>query len=436
MFNDDIVFGAAGFEFNLARGDAAQNRADIEAEVAADAFIGNNRFACAFFDIDGLMAAVEAADGAAAAADAFGIVDLRDDLEVAVEVFAGNDVGQCFANEIAQGLVTMLFHEDFEAVNEVFDDAVAILHNGGRDLQRFGAEEQEFNGIHPGFDAADARDGNIGEFFVLFELCNEAKGDGLDGCAGVTRNRALAVDDGHTSHVFDVDVANRLDRVDGRDGVSAAFDCAFGRDFHVGDVRGHFGNDGNVCIVLDDAGVFFDEFGILANVRPHGMAGHLRAREVELEHIRTGFGHFAGEQGPFFFIGAHDRNGEYFGGIIFFKTANDFSIFLPGMFRNLLHVFESDEADVFFADVVKTRGAFIHAVDADGFIEDAGPAEIEAFGNHLVVVANRRGRQEERIFAMDAEKIDRNICFFRHVKTPFILSNGFVRNERCLCFLF
>ena len=102
MFNDDIVFGAAGFKFNLARGDAAQNRADIEAKVAADAFICDDGFAGAFFDIDGLMAAVEAADGAAAAADAFGVVDLRDDLEVAIEVFGGDDVGEGFADEVAQ----------------------------------------------------------------------------------------------------------------------------------------------------------------------------------------------------------------------------------------------------------------------------------------------------------------------------------------------
>ena len=415
VFDDDVVGRAAGFEFDEARCDGAEDGAHVEAEVAADAFIGDDRFAGAFFDDDGLMAAVEAADGAAAAADAEVVVDFGDNLEIAVEVLAGDDVGERLADEIAQGGEAVLEHEDFEAVFHVFDDAIAVLHDGCRDLEVFSAEEEEFNGILPCLDATDAGDRDVCEVFVHLELGEEAKRDGLDGRAGITGDRGFAVDDGHAGDIFEVDVADRLDRVDAGDGIRAALDCGFGGDFHVGDVRGHFGDDGNIRVFFDDARVFFDEFRGLADIGTHGVRGHLRAAEVEFEHICAGFCHFASEKCPFLFVCAHDGDAHDLCGIVMFEAFDYLGIFLPAVFRDLLHVFEADPADVLFADIVEARGALVHAVDADGFVEDAAPAEVEAFGDHFIVVADRRGGEEKRVFAVDAEEIDREINFFGHI---------------------
>ena len=102
VLDDDIVRRAAGFELDEARCDGAEDGADIEAEVAADAFVCDERLARAFFDLDGLVAAVVAADGASAASDAEVVVDFGDDLEIAVEIFAGDDVGERLADEVAQ----------------------------------------------------------------------------------------------------------------------------------------------------------------------------------------------------------------------------------------------------------------------------------------------------------------------------------------------
>ncbi len=98
-----------------------------------------------------------------------------------------------------------------------------------------------------------------------------------------------------------------------------------------------------------------------------------------------------------------------------FEFFDDFGVFLPCMFGNLLHVFESDEGGSLFPDDIETRGAFVHAEDADGFVEDAAPADVEAFGDHFIVVADGRGREEEGIFAVDAEEIDRKVNFFGHI---------------------
>ncbi len=415
MFDDDVMRRTAGFEFDESRGNGAEDWANIEAEVAADAFVGDDGSAGIFLDFDGLMAAVVAADGAAAAADTEIVVDFGHDLEVAVEIFARNDVRKGLSDEVTKRGEAVFEHEDFEAVLHVFDDAVAVLHDGCRDLEVFSAEEQEFNSILPCFDAADTGNRHIGEFGILFELCNVTQSDRLDSGPGVTGNRGFAVDDRHTGDVFEVDVADRFDGIDAGNGIGTAFHGTTGRIFDVSNVRGHFCDDREMGVGFDDAGVFFDEFGVHADVGTHGMGSHLRAAEVEFEHVGTGFRHFASEQSPFIFICAHDGNAHDLCGIVVFETANDFGIFLPAVFGNLLHIFEADPADVFFADVVETRRAFVHAVDADSFIEDAAPAEVEAFGDHFIVVANGGRGKEERIFAVDAEEIDREINFFGHI---------------------
>ena len=49
-------------------------------------------------------------------------------------------------------------HPCEEAVGHVFDDAVAVVHDGGADLHGAAAEQDELGGVAPGGDAADAGD--------------------------------------------------------------------------------------------------------------------------------------------------------------------------------------------------------------------------------------------------------------------------------------
>ena len=272
----DVVRFTSFLELDLARGDAVKNGADVEAEMATDAFVGDGGFARFGVEVDGLVPTVEAGNGATAASDAFVEIDFGDDLEGSVEIFAGDDVGEGFSDEVAQGGVSVGFHEIGESVLHVFDDAIAVLHDGSGDLEIFGAQEEEFDGILPCFDAADAGYGEVGEFGILLELCDEAEGDGLDGGAGVAGDGGFSVDDGLSGEVFDVDVADGFDGVDGGDGVRATAERALGGIFDVGDVGGHFGDDGEMGVLLDDAGVTLDEFGVHADVGAHGVARHLR----------------------------------------------------------------------------------------------------------------------------------------------------------------
>src|ERR1043165_8178810 len=79
------------------------------------------------------------------------------------QVGVGGEVLEGLAAEVVDGLEAVLVHEGGEALAEVLDQAVAVDHDAGADLDGAGAEEDELGGILAGFDAADAADGPAGE---------------------------------------------------------------------------------------------------------------------------------------------------------------------------------------------------------------------------------------------------------------------------------
>ena len=244
MLNSDVMGRATGFKFNEARGDSAEDGADVETEVAADAAIGEDRSARAFFDFDSLMTAIVAGDSAPTATDAEVVVNFGNDLEITVEVFGGNDVRKGFSDEIANRAEAVFFHENGESVFHVFDNAVAVLHDAGSDLEVFGAQEEELDGVHPGLDTADTGNRHISELGILFELSDVSERDGLHGCPGVTGDRGFTIYDGHTGDMFEIDIADRFNGIDGGDCISAAVEGTARRILNMRDIGGHFSNDG------------------------------------------------------------------------------------------------------------------------------------------------------------------------------------------------
>lgn len=137
----DVVRCATRFEFDFVRHHALQDGANVDAEVAADAFVGNRRFARLRVEFDRLVTGVEARNGTTTATDAFVVVDLRNDLEIAIEVFGRDDIGQCHPDEIAKRRKSVLFHENGQAFFHIFHDAITVLHDGCRHLEVFGAQQ-------------------------------------------------------------------------------------------------------------------------------------------------------------------------------------------------------------------------------------------------------------------------------------------------------
>src|SRR5580698_3994982 len=110
-------------------------------------------------EMDALMRAIPAGDVAEVAADALLLVNAGDDFVVEVEVFPVGDARQRETAEVVERGETLGAHPAFEAFGHVFDDAIAVVHDGGADLDGARAEEDELCRVAPGFDAADGRHG-------------------------------------------------------------------------------------------------------------------------------------------------------------------------------------------------------------------------------------------------------------------------------------
>ena len=107
---------------------------------------------------DRLVSSVGAGDIASSATDTLLAVDLREDHRLAVEVMGKNKVLQFLAHECLEFGNTSLLHVMLQTEDEVVDDAIAVLHDGGTDLHVAAAELDELQRVAPCLDTADTAD--------------------------------------------------------------------------------------------------------------------------------------------------------------------------------------------------------------------------------------------------------------------------------------
>ena len=131
-----------------------------------------------------------------------------------------------------------------EAVFHVLHNPVAILHDGGCDLQGGRTQEDKLRSVLPGLDTADAGDRNTRN--AVPQLLDEAQGHRLYRLAGVAGDRRLAVDDGHADLPVQVHIADGLDGVDGGNAVRTALQTGLGHRNHVRDIGSHLGHHGQL----------------------------------------------------------------------------------------------------------------------------------------------------------------------------------------------
>src|SRR5690606_32550048 len=135
----------------------------------------------------------------------------------------------------------------------VFDDPVAVVHDGGADLYAAGAEEEELGRVPPAGDAADAADRD-GEFGIACKLRDHVERDGLYRGAAIATVGGHSVDIGVRDHRVEVDAHYGVDRVDQRYGVGAALHGGFGGRTNVGHVGGKLDDDRELRDLLDPLG--------------------------------------------------------------------------------------------------------------------------------------------------------------------------------------
>src|SRR5205807_8949161 len=131
--------------------------------VAADAFgfVHNGiTLAVNLREGDALVRAVFAGDVAEVALDALRVINARDRLVVEIEIAPVGHTTCARADDLAHARVAFVVQVVRQSVNQVFDDAIAVVHDGGADLHGGCADQQELGRVAPRRDPADAADGD------------------------------------------------------------------------------------------------------------------------------------------------------------------------------------------------------------------------------------------------------------------------------------
>src|SRR4051812_17400331 len=95
--------------------------------------------------IKALVSTILACDITEIAADAIFNVDMGLDVIIKVQISPVGDALDGPANYLVDARKALLVKIVVEAVDHIFDDAIAIMHNGGVDLNRAGSEQHKLD---------------------------------------------------------------------------------------------------------------------------------------------------------------------------------------------------------------------------------------------------------------------------------------------------
>src|SRR5260370_36291677 len=86
-------------------------------------------------------------------------MNTRYDLIIQIQMLPLGDSGKAKPAANVESTETFLIHPVAKTLDHVFDDAVTVVHDRRTDLQAVTTEEQEFGGLAPAGNTADAGDG-------------------------------------------------------------------------------------------------------------------------------------------------------------------------------------------------------------------------------------------------------------------------------------
>src|SRR2546423_9074643 len=207
---------------DLPHGNAVLNGANQRAEIAPNAGLFDDLDHWTTFPVsrfssleppDRLMRAILARRPAQLALNAFVLIDVSQQMIVEIEIFPLRDARQRAAANVGERAVAAFVHPVRQAVNQVFDDAEAVMHNGGADLQRPRAQRNELGRVAPGRDAADPGNWNS-DFGIARDGGDEMQRDWFDCRSAIAAMARLAGDGGLWLAGREIDADNRVGRGD------------------------------------------------------------------------------------------------------------------------------------------------------------------------------------------------------------------------------
>ena len=359
------------------------------------------------------MAGVFAGGIAAAAADAGVGVDPGLGHIVQVQVLPFDEIRHRAPDQVGQGHV--LFIQILRQARDHFlHDLEAIGHRRRADLHIARPKCQEFRGIPPGGNAADARDRQGAGFRVAGNLGHHVQRDGLHRRAAIAAVAALAVDHREGREGIQIDIGDRFDRVDQRHGIGPAAmrrDC---RRQDRGDVGRQLHDAGHAAVLLDPACHHFDVFGHLPHRAAHAAFGHaMRAAEVQLYPVSPGILDARQDVFPRVLITGHHQADDHGAvGPVTLDLLDLAQVHLQRTVGDKLDVVQAQQAAVRAPDRAVTRAVDVddgRAFGAKRFPHHAAPAGLERTADVVFLVRWRGRGQPERVGGFDANEVGTQI---------------------------
>ena len=238
---------------------------------------------------NGLVRGVLAGNMATTTANARLLVYLGDDLIVDVQVLPIRGVAHRPPGKRLQVGMALGVHPARQAILHFFNDAKPMQHRRRAHLHRAAAQGDEFRGVAPGADTADAADRQAVGLWVTGDFGDHVQRNRLDRRAAVTTMGALGTDHWQGDHALQVHAGDGVDGVDQRHRIGAAAIGRPRRHADVGDVRRELDDHRQRTIRLAPARHLLHVLRHLADGGAHAPFGHaMRAAEVQFDAVAAG----------------------------------------------------------------------------------------------------------------------------------------------------
>ena len=406
-FSGTRVRGARG-QFH--HRDAILDRADIDAEIAGHAFIVDHAEGAVFGHGNRLVRGVFAGRKATPARDAQILINLGLGDIVQVQLVPVGHIRHRTAHQLIDRRHPLVVHIFRQAADHFLDDLKAIGHHGGTDLHVPRPKCEKLCRVAPCGHAADTTDRHISRGRVAGNLGHHVQRNWFHCRSAITAMGAFAVNRRFGCEQVQIDRGDRVDRVDQAHRIRTTAFRGLGGIKHIGDVRRQLHDHRHARVLLAPAGDHFNVFRHLPHGRSHAAFRHaVRAAEVQLDPVGTGFLHMRQDRFPRFLLARdHDRRDQSAVRVITFHRLHLAQVHLKRAVGDQLDVIEPQQPPVRSIDGTVARAVDVddrRALHAERFPHDTAPPRLEGAADVVFFVRWRRGCQPERVRAFDAHEV-------------------------------
>ncbi len=301
------------------------------------------------------------------------------------------------------------------------------MHRRRADLHAARAQHDEFRGIAPRGNAADAGDRQTRRFNVACNFGHHVQRNRLDGRATVAAVRTLAVDDRHGRHHIQIHADDRVDGVDQRHAIRTTLVGRSRTHADIADVRREFHEAWQLRALFDPARDHLYVLGHLAYRRAHATLAHaVWATEVQLDRI--GAGVFDERQDPFpvaFVARHHQRDDQRAIRPVALDLGDLAQVDVKRPVGDQFDIVQACDALAVPLHRAVARADIDHVrVEAQGFPDHSAPACFEGAVDVIGFIGRRCGREPERVRRRDAGNRTAQIGHVRLLGTLFYLDVG------------